>query len=290
MSTSFSNPDYSVKSYLDNRPRYPQELYDTILEFHKTPPTDGHSCPVFQTKVAVDLGCGPGIATAELVHRFEKVIAIDESEPMIKLASSHLPELECHVGTATCMPVESGTVDLITVATAAHWFPASWWEEAHRVLKPGGTVALWTVAHQLIIEPFHPKSCELTDLQTAFVNDFRPYLAAGNEYVFDMYDTLPLPSPELSFGPIKRMSWNRETVDDPEMLMASKINVDSLRKRFHTYSPIYRWRADNPTKKDTQDDPVEKLLTKLKNITSWDDSTEFTAGYPLALIMTKKLS
>jgi hypothetical protein len=60
-----------------------------------------------------------GIATAELVPRFEKVIAIDESESMVKLTSSHLPQVECHVASAARMPmIESGTVDLITVATA----------------------------------------------------------------------------------------------------------------------------------------------------------------------------
>jgi SAM-dependent methyltransferase len=158
MSTSFSNPDYSAKSYLDHRPRYPQQLYESILQFHRTP-TDDYPTP--QTKLALDLGCGPvsssnrprtripkkkkdkkrssdipfttkcllfvltvitvkiqGIATSELVPHFEKVVAIDESEPMIKIASAHLPQVDCRVGSATRIPVESGTVDLITVATA----------------------------------------------------------------------------------------------------------------------------------------------------------------------------
>jgi ubiquinone/menaquinone biosynthesis C-methylase UbiE len=34
---------------------------------------------------------------------------------------------------------------------SAHWFPDQWWEEAFRVLKPGGTVAVWTVSHQMMI-------------------------------------------------------------------------------------------------------------------------------------------
>jgi hypothetical protein len=46
---------------------------------------------------------------------------------------------------------------------------------------------------------------------------------------------------------------------------------------------------DNPMKKDTEDDPVEQMFSNLKNISGWDDSTEFTAGHPLALIMVKKL-
>ncbi|KAA1115061.1 hypothetical protein PGT21_030603 [Puccinia graminis f. sp. tritici] len=291
MSTSFSNPDYSAKSYLDHRPRYPQQLYQTILDFHNTPSTtaDIADYPTPQTKLALDLGCGPGIATSELVPHFEKVVAVDESEPMIQIASGHLPHVDCRVGSATRIPIESGTVDLITVATAAHWFPDQWWEEASRVLKPGGTVAVWTVSHQMMIEPSHPKTRELNELQVRLVEAFRSYLTAGNQYVIDMYDTLPLPSPELRFGPPQRIVWNREKVDDLKMFMGSKFNIDTLRKRLHTYSPIYRWRTDNPTKKDTEDDPVEQMFSNLKKISGWDDSTEFTAGHPLALIMIKKL-
>ncbi|PLW06285.1 hypothetical protein PCANC_26585 [Puccinia coronata f. sp. avenae] len=293
MSTSFSDSSYSVESYLDHRPRYPQELYDTILKFHNAPPSDNgqSSCPASQTKLALDIGCGPGIATAELVPRFEKVIAIDESESMVKLTSSHLPQVECHVASAARMPmIESGTVDLITVATAAHWFPPNWWEEAQRVLKPGGTVALWTISDKMIIEPSHAKTMEFYELQKGLIEAFRNHLAAGHEFIFNMYDTLPLPDSKLKFGPIQRMAWNQETVDAPNMLMGSQFNIDKLRKRLHTYSPIYRWRTENPSKKDTGNDPVEQMIAKLKAMTGWDDSTQFTAGHPLALIMTKKLT
>ncbi|KAH9466864.1 hypothetical protein H4Q26_000865 [Puccinia striiformis f. sp. tritici PST-130] len=291
MSTTFSDPGYSAENYLDHRPRYPQELYDTILEFHNTPATEGHhECPASQTKVALDLGCGPGIATEALISRFQKVIAIDESEPMIKIARTRLPQVEFHIASATCMPmIESGSVDLITVATAAHWFPDNWWEEAERVLKPGGTVALWTVSHQMIIEPRHPKTHEINESQNVLLGTVSAYFTQGNEYVMGMYDTLPLPASESKFGTIRRWYWNREKVDDSKMLMGSKFNINTLRQRLHTYSPVHRWRTDNPTKKDTEDDPVEQMLSQIKTVSGWDDSTEFIAGHPLALLMTKKL-
>jgi hypothetical protein len=60
------------------------------------------------------------------------------------------------------------------------------------------------------------------------VEAFRSYLTAGNQYVIDMYDTLPLPSPELRFGPIQRTVWNREKVDDPKMFMGSQFTIDTL--------------------------------------------------------------
>lgn len=40
--------------------------------------------------------------------------------------------------------VEDASVDLLVCGIAAHWFPATWWTEAERVVKPGGSVALFT--------------------------------------------------------------------------------------------------------------------------------------------------
>ena len=37
-----------------------------------------------------------------------------------------------------------GAVDLITAATAAHWFDMPrFWAEAAKILKPGGSVIIW---------------------------------------------------------------------------------------------------------------------------------------------------
>ncbi|KNZ52606.1 uncharacterized protein VP01_3502g4 [Puccinia sorghi] len=329
MSTTFSDSNYSAQSYLQHRPRYPQGLYQTILEFHKTPTEhSGQPCPASHTKLALDIGCGPGIATAELVPRFEKVIAIDDSESMIKIASSQHPQAEFHVASAANMPmVESGTVDLITAATAvprsnvvtAHWFPPHWWEEAYRVVKPGGTVALWTYSERMIIgksltkkeissddlEPTHSKTHELNELQATLIEAISHNFTPRLQFVSSMYDTLPLPHSGLKFGPIKRIFWNRGSVDDLDMLMGQTMNVGSLRQRLHTFSPVHCWRTgkapifrvqknsktiQNPLKKDTQEDPVEQMLTRLKAITGWNDATEFTTGSPLALLMTKRLA
>ncbi|POW05496.1 hypothetical protein PSHT_10781 [Puccinia striiformis] len=236
MSTTFSDPGYSAENYLDHRPRYPQELYDIILEFHNTPTkvTMSAQLPKQRSRWTWD-----GIATEALISRFQKVIAIDESEPMIKIARTRLPQVEFHIASATCMPmIESGSVDLITVATAAHWFPDNWWEEAERVLKPGGTVALWTVSHQMIIEPRHPKTHEINESQNVLLGTVSAYFTQGNEYVMGMYDTLPLPASESKFGTIRRWYWNREKVDDSKMLMGSKFNINTLVSAFRdSYSP-----------------------------------------------------
>lgn len=36
------------------------------------------------------------------------------------------------------------TIDLVVSSTAAHWFQApQWWDEMARIVKPGGSVAVW---------------------------------------------------------------------------------------------------------------------------------------------------
>lgn len=51
------------------------------------------------------------------------------------------------------LPFESGTVDLITAMTAAHWFDRPrFFKEADRVLKPGGCLALLSSSLDMELE------------------------------------------------------------------------------------------------------------------------------------------
>lgn len=285
MSSSFGDGSFPVEDYCQHRPRYPHQLYDVILDYHKTP-IDGQPSPQ-ETKLALDLGCGPGIATVDLVPYFDKVIGVDESESMIQAARLKSPQLEFHVGGANCLPmIESETVDLIAVACAAHWFPQDWWEEARRILKPGGTIAMWVYSAELILEPSHPKSKQLGQ-QIAALTDLIGHHTTGNEYAASMYDTLPLPTLDSLFTPAKRISWNRES-NDEQLFMSSQVNIEGLRRRIHTWSRVYRWRASNPDARDTKDDPLEKILENIKSSAGWDDSTRFAVGHPLSLVLIKK--
>lgn len=64
----------------------------------------------------------------------------------------------CRKGTAEELPFPDGSVDLLTAATAAHWFDQSrFLAEAKRVLKPRGCIALLnSLASNTII---HYKTC-----------------------------------------------------------------------------------------------------------------------------------
>jgi ubiquinone/menaquinone biosynthesis C-methylase UbiE len=52
--------------------------------------------------------------------------------------------LEFRQAPAEKIPLEDGTVDLITTAQAAHWFDLdAFFTESNRLLKPGGVLAIW---------------------------------------------------------------------------------------------------------------------------------------------------
>jgi SAM-dependent methyltransferase len=83
---------------------------------------------------------------------FDRVIATDASEKQIANAQSH-EIVEYRVAPAENSGVGSGTIDLIMVAQALHWFDLDrFYVEARRVLKPDGVLAA-SAYNLLHIEP-----------------------------------------------------------------------------------------------------------------------------------------
>jgi ubiquinone/menaquinone biosynthesis C-methylase UbiE len=132
---TFGDSNYNSKLYSDYRPTYKKCLFDAIVAYHKS--NNG----TFGT--AMDLGCGTGQATVELVDHFDKVIGVDGSAVMIQSATQH-PKIEYIVGDCLEIPVPDHSVDLLVIGQAIHWFPIpKFWTEVKRVVKPGGTFGFW---------------------------------------------------------------------------------------------------------------------------------------------------
>lgn len=111
------------------RPGFPRAALDVVCPGH--------------VRAALDLGAGTGKFTALLADRAERVIAVEPSAAMISVLHSMLPDVEAMLGSAESIPVESASIDLVTVAQAFHWFdrePAC--AEIARVLVRGGALGL----------------------------------------------------------------------------------------------------------------------------------------------------
>src|SRR3954453_8656441 len=62
---------------------------------------------------ALDVGCGPGALTAELVARLgaDQVAAIDPSRPFAEACGARHPGVDVRVGAAEALPFEDGAFD-----------------------------------------------------------------------------------------------------------------------------------------------------------------------------------
>lgn len=107
-----------AKAYAASRGiSYPPKVFDELLQYHNGP-----------TDLAVDVGCGPGNVTRDLLKYFSRVVGLDNSRGMIEAAKSFITDDFCEklsfeVSRAETIDAEevgiaAGTVDMITCAVA----------------------------------------------------------------------------------------------------------------------------------------------------------------------------
>ncbi|KAJ9144279.1 methyltransferase domain-containing protein [Pleurostoma richardsiae] len=287
VSASFS-PEKTFRSYTSeqgaayaqNRRGYHPNLYKLVVNHHTS--TGG------QLDTILDVGCGPGIATRALAPHFAHAIGLDPSEGMIVTARSlggqtsggepirfEVSSAE-ELGSQLDPPVHDSSVDLIVAATAAHWFDMSrFWPSAARVLKPGGTIALWTGSTMCV----HASTPNHAAIQQA-MEDFeerhlRQYIYHGNYLVRNMYVDLPLPwtletpAEELDQDTFVRKEWNKGGAceEGEEFFMGQHtVDLDMLEKILGTGSPMTRWRQAHPDAAGTEQDVVRMIRREIEKL------------------------
>ncbi len=92
---------------------------------------------------ALDVGCGTGHSTVALRPFAREVIGLDPSSFMLAQAP-RVEGVSYRKGHAEALPFGRSEFDLISVATAYHWFDQeAFLAEAGRVLRPGGWLLLY---------------------------------------------------------------------------------------------------------------------------------------------------
>jgi SAM-dependent methyltransferase len=121
---------------------------------------------------ALDAACGTGRHARKLVELGHQVVGVDSTPAMLALARKNVPGADFRRGRLEALPVQDGSVDLVTCALALTHVDdlAPVMTEFARVLRPGG---------QVVISDIHPWAT-MTGAIAAFPG---PDLSAGVPYV-----------------------------------------------------------------------------------------------------------
>ena len=101
---------------------------------------------------ALDVGCGPGALTGELVGRLgaDAVAAVDPSEPFVEAARQRHPGVLVQGATAEALPFGDDEFDAALAQLVVHFMtdPIAGLTEMRRVTRPGGVIAacVWDFA------------------------------------------------------------------------------------------------------------------------------------------------
>src|SRR3954447_22370223 len=90
----------------------------------------------------VDVGCGPGALTAELVRRGADVSAVDPSPQFVAAAAERYPDAHVEQATAEKLPFADDGFDTALAQLVVHFMadPVAGLEEMARVTRTGGVV------------------------------------------------------------------------------------------------------------------------------------------------------
>jgi SAM-dependent methyltransferase len=125
--------DRAADVYERVRPGYPPAAIDWLADILGLAPG----------RTVVDLAAGTGKLTVPLLGTGARVVAVEPAEAMLAVLRERAPGAESMTGVAEEIPLADGSADAVAVAQAFHWFAHdAALAEIHRVLRPGGALAL----------------------------------------------------------------------------------------------------------------------------------------------------
>jgi len=125
----------------------PADAYDRFMGRYSRflSPQLANLAGVREGQRVLDVGCGPGALTAELVGRVgaSSVAAVDPSEPFVAAARERHPEVDVQQAAAEELPFANAAFDAALAQLVVQFMsdPGAGVSEMRRVTQPGGVVA-----------------------------------------------------------------------------------------------------------------------------------------------------
>jgi SAM-dependent methyltransferase len=237
MKDNFSS---QASTYAQFRPGYPAELYEFLLSL------------IQEKTVAWDCGCGNGQVAGVLAGYFKRVEATDISQAQLEHAIQK-PNIHYQLAKSEESKLESGSVDLVTIAQAIHWFDFdAFYREVYRVAKPGSVIAAWCYG-PLSIDP------ELDRIiQHLYSGILGKYWDSERHYIDERLQTIPFPFDEL---------------EAPEFSISVSWSLEHLLGYLNTWSAVLHFIQG------TGKNPLEDLSSAFRQ--AWGEEERLEAKFPL---------
>jgi SAM-dependent methyltransferase len=235
-----------VRKHAEVRPEYPAALYDFLLQL------------VPSRELAWDCGTGTGQAARVLARHFVRVIATDISPEQLRYAAAP-PNVSFQVADAdTAHRFARASVDLVTVAQAAHWIEtASFYEAVSSALRPNGIIAIWGYG-------FCSISPEIDAILHPYGREFlTPYWSERSTIALEGYRQFPFPFVRVA---------------TPHFRMSTTWSLPQLKGYLDS------WSATQAYKIRVGRDPFEAIEASL--ISAWGDPTRsHQIGWDLTVLI-----
>lgn len=281
---TFAEKSFDSNNYNQNRPKYPHSLYEALFKYH-----DGGK------HTAVDIGCGPGTASFQLLQYVDNVIATDPSNTMVTTGlKSITPDVKDRIRFEVAyaedlhkVVPQDGSVDLIVSAEALHWVDhPKFFKEASRILRSGGTLAYWAYISPRFVD--HPKATEIYDkYEFEDPRYLKTYWSEpGKSICKSFYNDIKVPT-EL-FTDIEKHDYiPGETKTHTAFFLGDdKYTLKKLRANMTTWSGTHKWREQHAG--EDREDIVDLFINELKDTLGWDDDTEVTMEYGTTYVFARK--